>query len=272
MKIFDSHIHTQFDKKAFQEATARSGIDFSMNGLTQEMKSSGVEHAITISNIFEDVTPIGLDEMIKQQHGNPRLRAICAVNPNRASKTDFIVTEQALENQSIIGLKIFLGYYPFGPLDPIYRNYYELAQKYHSVIVFHTGDVFSPEGGYLKYSHPLALDEIAVDYPEVTFILAHAGNPWYIDAGAVAYKNKNVWVDISGLDLGVDYKDTATIEDGIKFLINYAGPNKILYGSDWPLVGMAPYLKMLKEIIPARHHDDIFFQNAWKIFGKYFNP
>lgn len=270
MKIFDSHIHTQFDKASFQEVARQTGINFSMNGLANEMQSNAVEYAITISNIFEDATPIGLAEMIEQQQTNSQLRAICAINPNRTGKNELVTTEQALANQSIIGLKIFLGYYPFAAIDPIYQAYYQLAQKYSSVVFFHTGDVYSPEGGYLKYSQPLAIDELAVNYPQVTFILAHAGNPWFIDAGAIAYKNKNVWLDISGLDLGVEFKNTANIESGIKFLLDYAGPDKIIYGSDWPLVGMAPYLNMLKDIVPVQHHDKIFFQNAWQIFGKYF--
>ncbi|MDO8584457.1 MAG: amidohydrolase family protein [bacterium] len=269
MKIFDSHIHSQFNKVAFQEATKQSGIDFSMKGLVEEMQGSGVDYAVTISNIFEDETPIGLGEMIKQQKENPRLRAVCAVNPERLGS--LAVAERALRDRSIIGFKIFLGYHPYGPTDGVYQDYYKLAQKHGGVIIFHTGDVYSPEGGYLKYSHPLAIDEVAVNYPDASFVLAHAGNPWYVDAGAVAYKNKNVWLDLSGLDLGTSFKNTATIKTGIKFLLDYAGPQKLLYGSDWPLVGMKPYCEMLKKIIPVKHHKMIFFENAWQLFGNYFS-
>ena len=47
---------------------------------------------------------------------------------------------------------------------------------------------------YLKYSHPLTLDEAAVRHPDVNFVMCHFGNPWLLDAAAVE-KNENVMTD-----------------------------------------------------------------------------
>ena len=41
------------------------------------------------------------------------------------------------------------------------------------------------------------MDQIAVDFREINFILAHVGSPWVDEALAVALKNPNVYVDIS---------------------------------------------------------------------------
>ncbi len=48
------------------------------------------------------------------------------------------------------------------------------------------------------------MDEVAVDFPGVRFVLAHFGNPWLIDAAEVLFKNANVWADLSGLFVGSD--------------------------------------------------------------------
>ena len=51
----------------------------------------------------------------------------------------------------------------------------------------------------MKYSHPLTVDEAAVAFPDVTFVIAHCGCPWFADAAEVACKNANVCIDLSGL-------------------------------------------------------------------------
>jgi uncharacterized protein len=71
--------------------------------------------------------------------------------------------------------------------------------------MIHTGDTYSPTGR-VKYSHPLHVDDVAVDYPKVRFVICHLGNPWFRDCMEVVYKNDNVYTDMSGLTLG-DFTD-----------------------------------------------------------------
>ena len=51
----------------------------------------------------------------------------------------------------------------------------------------------------LKYSQSFNIDELAVDFPKVKFVIAHCGTPWVQDAVEVVAKNKNVYMDLSGL-------------------------------------------------------------------------
>ncbi len=67
--------------------------------------------------------------------------------------------------------------------------------------MFHCGDTYS-ERGLLKYSHPLTLDEVAVMHQDVTFMMAHFGDPWVLDGAEVVYKNSNMYADLSGLIVG----------------------------------------------------------------------
>jgi hypothetical protein len=69
-----------------------------------------------------------------------------------------------------------------------------LQKSINIPVVFHTGDTQAKEGK-LKYADPIHIDEVAVDNPNVTFVIAHCGNPWYQTAAEVAYKNKNVFLE-----------------------------------------------------------------------------
>ena len=41
-----------------------------------------------------------------------------------------------------------------------------------------------------------------------------------------------------------------------------------MYGSDWPLVNIPLYIRMISYIIPEEHYEEVFYQNALRIFPK----
>ena len=41
-----------------------------------------------------------------------------------------------------------------------------------------------------------------------------------------------------------------------------------MYGSDWPLVNLESYIEVVKRLIPADHHDEVFYRNALRVFSK----
>ena len=102
---------------------------------------------------------------------------------------------------AIKALKIYPGYEPFYPADAKLAPAYELAEAFDVPVMIHSGDTYAPRGK-VKYSHPLHVDDVAVDFPRVKFLICHLGNPWFRDCMEVVYKNDNVYTDISGLVLG----------------------------------------------------------------------
>lgn len=175
------------------------------------------------------------------------------------------------EDKHLVGFKIYGGYYHFYLTDKVYAPVFELAAKYDMPVTFHSGDTFSEEA-LLKYAHPLIGDEVAKMYPNTTLILAHMGNPWIIDGAEVAYRNPNVYVDISGLYVG---ENLARVKEdpevlgfhrlAIKLIHNY---DKVLYGSDWPLTPMADYIDFIKKIIPEPQWPKVFHDNALQVFKR----
>jgi hypothetical protein len=76
-----------------------------------------------------------------------------------------------------------------------------MCVEFGSPLMVHTGDTLS-ETAKVKFSHPLNIDDIAVENPELKIVMCHLGNPWIIDCQEMLHKNRNVYADISGLVIG----------------------------------------------------------------------
>lgn len=90
--------------------------------------------------------------------------------------------------------------------DPSYFPVYELASQYKWILMFHTGIVgrgefTEPENVASGRMRPIHLEEIARQFPKLTILGAHLGNPEYEWAGEVTRWNPNVYFDLSGTTL-----------------------------------------------------------------------
>ena len=225
------------------------------------------------STLVED--PLGVASTLRIAERVPGLYAIGIANPERNEPEFMNGVEEAIANGRVIALKGYLGYVHVMPTHPGYFPYYDLAAKYRIPFIFHTGDTWSPYAK-LKYAHPLLIDEVAVDFPRTSFVMAHVGNPWMGDAAEVVYKNMNVWVDLSGLLVGEtpeafdDPERRQTRDDVIaklRLALRYTErPNRLLYGSDWPLAPMKNYRDFIREAVPEELHDLVFEENARRLF------
>ena len=104
--------------------------------------------------------------------------------------------------------------------------------------------------------------------------MAHYGNPWIVDATEVAAKHENVFIDLSGLAVGRFEPEAFCAEyhgylEHLKTWITYLSDyGKFLYGTDWPLVDPEAYLQLIRRLIPERHHNAVFCENALRVFPK----
>jgi uncharacterized protein len=179
--------------------------------------------------------------------------------------------EDGLKSHTYGCIKIYLGYTHRYAYDPQYEPVYRLAQQYDVPVVFHTGDTDSPKAK-LKFADPLTIDEVAVDHPRVNFVIAHCGNPWIESAAEVAYKNSNVYLECSAMltgnldEMPKEKVDTYVVRP-IAWIFGYLeDPKKLMFGTDWPLVSMKPYVEAYKRAIPKEHWKAVFYDNAVRVF------
>lgn len=88
----------------------------------------------------------------------------------------------------------------------------------------HTGPLMPSEVG-----RPIYLDQVAIDFPELTIVGGHIGYPWTDEAIAVATKHEHVYIDTSAY----------TAERYPAALVDYMkghGRRKVLFGSNYPMI------------------------------------
>jgi|GEM_PF-216310 len=246
--------------------------------LTDEMKKSGVMKALCMPRCeVSDKDPLGIAgtlAMAERVRG-PKLYPVGLVHPERFDRDHLERVEEVLKQGKVKALKAYLGYLHYEPYSPGYRKYFPLAAKYKIPVIFHCGDTYS-RTAKVKYAHPLKLDEIAVDYPDTRFVIAHFGNPWLLDAAQVVYKNPNVWIDLSAITIGDTEWYAKAKKDGslartarrVKEAIEYTeAPERFLFGSDWPLNPLATYRDFVRDLFPKEDRAGVFRANAENLFG-----
>ncbi|SHI66901.1 hypothetical protein SAMN02746098_04448 [Desulfosporosinus lacus DSM 15449] len=277
LKIIDAHLHFSCRPGFNETAKNISQVEFSAQGLRQEFEQAGVVAGIIMSTPSREPNqPSGSpDEFVLADGTVEGLLSCIGVNPERLKEDhkelDYI--EGELKKRGVTGIKLYPGYFPYYVYDSIYDPIYELARKYQVPVAIHCGDTQSPKG-LLKYSHPLTIDELAVKQEDVTFVICHMGVPWMIDAAEVTAKNHNVYTDLSGLIAGnkehvMKIKDKRLYVEYIQQALVISNCyNKVLFGSDWPLVPIKPYVEFIKHVIPEEYHEAVFYRNVLRVYPK----
>jgi uncharacterized protein len=138
-------------------------------------------------------------------------------------------------DHKIRGFKFHPSLQAFHPNDPMAYPLYEALQELGMVALFHSGQtgigagVRGGGGIRLKYANPLALDDVAADFPDLRIVIAHPSFPWQDEALAVATHKPLVYIDLSGWS--PKYFPPQ--------LVRYANTllkDKVLFGSDYPAI------------------------------------
>lgn len=266
MRIIDAHLHI-FPGDEGAPAAWGEGCDA---GLRRRYEALGIVHGVVMGNrsletAYHNYPPdflhycVGLDSRM--------------LDGGTADVGDLAgQVERHLKRESCCGVKLYPGYNRVSLSDPAYGPVYELARSYRKPVAVHMGLTAFAQA-HLKYCHPLALDEVAADHPGVQFVMCHFGNPFLDAAVAVLVKNPNVSADLSGLLEGpVDLDAYLREQEGYVSLLRtwLAASNswdRILYGSDWPIVDPAVYVAFVRRLVPQSHWEAVFFQNANRIYG-----
>lgn len=108
-----------------------------------------------------------------------------------------------LRDQGFTGLKLIIP--PKAYHDESFYPIYEQAQNLGMPALFHLGIVARSAGCKARVDNnlmrPVYLDTIAREFPDLTIIGAHLGNPWYDEATMSCRWNPNLYFDLSGSTL-----------------------------------------------------------------------
>ena len=262
-QIIDCHVH--LNNYHEQETHV---LEESLAKLQRAMDEAGVAYSLVLTSFLVNPNRPSTAEVVKAIENIPNLGVVAGISYLNYRERDLRELSDFLRAGLVRGLKLYPGYEPFYPHDKRLKVVYELAEEYQVPVMVHCGDTYTPKGK-VKFSHPLEMDEVAVDHRNVNFVICHLGNPWLVDCMEVVYKNPNVYADISGLVLG---EFTEAFEDymveQIEDVILYAGePDRFLFGSDWPICSMRSYVEFVRQLkMPESDRHAMLYENARRLF------
>ena len=172
-----------------------------------------------------------------------------------------------VEEYGVKGFKFHPNLQEFFPNDRSAYVLYEAIRDSGAIALFHTGQTGIgagvPGGGgvRLKYSNPLAVDDVAADFPGMPIILAHPSFPWQEEALSVAVHKPEVHIDLSGW----------SPKYFPPLLVRYANSllqDKVLFGSDYPVLSPDRWLAAFDELdIKPEVRPKILKDNAARLLG-----
>jgi uncharacterized protein len=161
-----------------------------------------------------------------------------------------------IKDYGVRGFKFHPSTQGFYPNDPKAYVLYEAIAEAKLPALFHSGQTgvgARMRGGMgvrLKYSNPMFLDDVAVDFPDMPIVIAHPSFPWQDEALAVATHKPNVYIDLSGWSPKyfpanlVQYANTL-LKDRVLFGSDYPALTPDRWIADFETLNMKPEVKPL---------------------------
>ena len=277
MKVFDVHLHIQPWTMVAPDALAL--IDDPAHADAKEILSSPenvirfldeneIERACCINYVSPDV--MGFTREVNDWSANftrahrDRLVAVGSVNP---------LHEINARAEIARVLDLGIGMIKIHPPHQLfsanaYRDeLWQLAEIYRECeergvpVMFHTGTSIFPKARNV-FADPMPIDDVAIDFPKLTIILAHAGRPLYGETALfLMRRHKKVFSDLSGIPP--------------KALLRYFPrvaemADKLVWGTDWPSPGVTSPKKNVEQFralgLGEEVERKILYENAMEIF------
>jgi predicted TIM-barrel fold metal-dependent hydrolase len=255
MPIIDFHIHVGDLKEMkpwvqdyFQNYGKVSGVEevvgkdgqMDPGALVSLLNRNGVDYAVILAELSPITTGITSNEFVSDFcRGHKELIPFASVNPFLNTHVGEEL-ERCVKELGMKGIKLYPTYQQVYPNDRILYSLYAKAQELKLPVMVHTGSSLF-RGSRMKYGDPVLLDDVAVDFPELTLIQVHSGRGfWYEAAFFLAQLHPQVYMEISGLPPQNLLKYFPDLEKNA---------DKIVFGSDWPGVpGIARNIEMIRSL------------------------
>jgi predicted TIM-barrel fold metal-dependent hydrolase len=269
----DTHVHMEPEEDNRADAAAKkyfgeSGVGRDRKSLLEYYRSRKIGFVIfPVDERLTGKPQVSNDLVAEFASANSDICiGFASIDPTRGPE-GVREARRLIASGSIKGLKLHPPLQQFSPNDPVAYPLYEVFAEAKLPVLFHTGHsgigTGMPGGGgiRLKYGNPMNIDDVAVDFPDLPIILAHPSFPWQDEAISVCLHKPTVYIDLSGWSPKY-FSPT---------LIQYANTllkNKVLFGSDYPLITPDRWLADFEKIaIKDEVRPLILKENAKKLFG-----
>ena len=308
--IVDCHVHSwrypeHFNKEAMlwnQPARRRSWPDEKFKVMWDQpvedylkVAEGVVDHALLMG--FKSWNTFGVDVP------NDYNAELARKYPDKLSMTASVIPNEKGAAQEVERCVKELGAVAIGELGSAYGGYYandpecypayEKAAELDVPLIFHAGPS-TPKMLRMKQADVLAIDDIAIDFPELRIVIPHIGWYKFEDASFLMQKHENVFADISWLVslVGIDRRAISKYHPVVPYPYfnwvypllyclsqTFGGTDKLIFGTDWTAMEPKNLINALENVndltrqmnlpeIPEHTIHNIIHENWKKIFTK----
>ena len=228
--------------------------------LVEMLHENGVDYGVVLAEISPITTGVISNEAVAEFcRRHEALIPFANINPFMVAHPAHAL-DRCIMEMDFKGLKLYPTYQGFYANDNMVYPLYAKAQELKIPVMIHTGSSIF-KGARLKYGDPLRIDDVAVDFPDLTLILAHSGRGfWYRRAFFLSRLHRNVHMEIAGLPPQKLLEYFPDLEKNA---------DKIVFGSDWPgLRSIKANIEAIRSLpLSQEAKAKILGENAVRILG-----
>jgi len=212
----------------------RSHRMLSLEEFVRQLDQAHIDKVVLVAPAVKDIPVRPINEAVAtllRAHPD-RFIGFAGFDPNAGPEAVDDI-EYALNELGFSGVKVVASVLELDINDKKFYPCYSKAQELGVPALIHTGSVII-KGVRVKHSHPLMIDDVAFDFPELKIICAHLGGWQYLDTIGMVVHHQNVFADLSFWPLHPLYSNLVPWD-----LLESVVADKILFGSDYP-AGQTP--------------------------------
>lgn len=209
----------------------------SVDDTVRALRLAGIERAVVHGPLPVDV-PYSNDDTAQIVSAAPDLFVgFVRVDPT-AGESSAAEVERGVRELRLGGVTITPFWHGISCDDPVARPIFQVARDLGVPVWIHTSMNWVKHRP-LDLEAPWHVDRLAGQFPDLTIICGHGGWPWVQELVAVAWRHRNVFIDISAFRP----RNVFQRGSGWEALVYYGARtvrDRLLFGSTWSLLGRSP--------------------------------
>jgi predicted TIM-barrel fold metal-dependent hydrolase len=234
VRLKQTGLDEQFKEQVRMDPKIRAGVP--IREYLRKMDRAGIERSLLAAVRCGDLNVKGSFELPYE-----RVHEVCDRHPDRFSGLAGIDPyrgmqglrdlEHAVKKLRFVGAHLYPHWYGLAPDHAKYYPYYAKCCELGIPIMMQVGHnlVYSRERRLPSVGRPICLDQVAIDFPELTLIGIHIGIPWTDEMISMCWKHENVYA------AGDAYAPKHWPKQFVHYANSY-GSHKVLFGTDWPVI------------------------------------
>ncbi len=199
----------------------------------EKMDRAGIERSFLIAVRCGDLRVRGSMEIPYEkvhaavQRYPHRFSGLAGIDPTRGI-AGLKELDRAVKEYGFVGAHLYPHWFGKAPDAAIYYPYYARCAELGIPIMMQVGHclVYQKDRRLPSVGRPITLDQVAIDFPELTLIGIHLGYPWTEEMISVCTKHTNVYM--AGDAYAPKHWGPAAVH-----YANTFGQDKFMFGTDW---------------------------------------